>query len=199
MGARVAISDPLPAFCRGVAAILREAGLEAEAPSDLLAWADDDQAKLLFLTVRTPQDWTLLEQLTEHDPDALVVAMLEDASVPGHVRALTAGAVTTLPRDASPPVIRETYEAIIAGRSLVPTAVLRALVRRPAEHETDRPSPRERDWLRDLAGGMTVNQLAAKSGYSERMMFRLLRDLYSRFGARTKVEALMLARENGWL
>ena len=45
---------------------------------------------------------------------------------------------------------------------------------------------------------MTVNQLAAKARYSERMMFRLLRELYSRFGARTKVEALMLAREQGW-
>jgi DNA-binding NarL/FixJ family response regulator len=199
MGARVAISDPLPAFCRGVAAILREAGLEVEAPSDLLAWAADDEVKVLFLSVLTPRDWSLLEQLTERDPDALVVAMLEDPSVPSYVRALTTGAVTALPRDASPPVIREAYEAIITGRSPLPTAVLRALVRRPPENEADRPSPREREWLRDLAGGMTVNQLAAKAGYSERMMFRLLRDLYSRFGASTKVEALMLARENGWL
>jgi hypothetical protein len=31
------------------------------------------------------------------------------------------------------------------------------------------------------------------------MMFRLLRDVYSRIGARTKVEALLLAREQGWL
>jgi hypothetical protein len=30
-------------------------------------------------------------------------------------------------------------------------------------------------------------------------MFRLLRDLYSRFGASTRVEALMLARANDWL
>jgi DNA-binding NarL/FixJ family response regulator len=199
MGARVAISDPLPAFCRGVAAILREAGLEAETPSDLLAWADDDEVKVLFLSVITPRDWSLLERLTERDPEAVVVAMLEDPGVPSYVRALTAGAVIALPRDASPSAIREAYEAIITGRSLIPTPVLHALVRRPAELEAGRPSPREREWMRDLAGGMTVSQLAAKAGYSERMMFRLLRDLYSRFGASTKVEALMLARENGWL
>lgn len=199
MIARIAISDPLPAFRRGVMAILREAGFDAEAPNDLLAWVRDDQTKLLFLSVLTPQDWIILEELTQHDPDAVVVALLDDMSVPSHVRALTAGAVGALPRDASPPSIREAFEAALSGRSLVPVAVLRALVQRPIEQETDTPSQRERDWLRDLASGMTINQLAVKAGYSERMMFRLLRDLYSRFGARTKFEALMLAREKGWL
>ena len=199
MVARIAISDPLPAFRRGVMAILRDAGYDAEAPTDLLAWVRNDQAKLLFLSVVTPQDWIILEELQQQDPDAVVVALLDDMSVPSHVRALTYGAVAAMPRNSSPDSIRETFGAILSGRSLVPIAVLRALLQRPAEQDADRPSARERAWLRDLAGGMTVNQLAAKAGYSERMMFRLLRELYSRFGARTKVEALMHAREQGWL
>ena len=199
MAARIAIWDPLPAFRRGVMAILRDAGFDAETPNDLFAWARDDQAKLLFLSVLTPRDWTILEELKQQEPDAVVVALLDDTSVPAHVRALTSGAVAVLPRDASPQSIREVFGALLSGRSLIPIAVLRALLQSPVEQDADRPSQRERDWLRDLAGGMTVNQLAVKAGYSERMMFRLLRDLYSRFGAKTKVEALMLAREKGWL
>jgi DNA-binding NarL/FixJ family response regulator len=199
MVARIAISDPLPAFCRGIAAILREAGFDAEAPDDVFAWLRDEQAKLIFLSVLTPQDWVTLEEMAEGNPDAVIIALLDDMSVPSHVRALTAGAVAALPRDAAPPLIRQVFEVILSGRSLLPIAVLRSLVRKSAEPDIDKPSPREREWLRDLASGMTINQLASKAGYSERMMFRLLRDLYSRFGARTKVEALMLARENGWL
>lgn len=199
MAARIAIWDPLPAFRRGIMAILRDVGFDAEAPQDLLAWARDDQEKLLFLSVLTSQDWTILEELKEQQPDALVVALLDDMSLSSHVRALTSGAVAALPRDASPQSIREVFGALLSGRSLMPIAVLRNLLEGTVEQDAGRPSQRERDWLRDLANGMTVNQLAVKAGYSERMMFRLLRDLYSSFGAKTKVEALMLARERGWL
>ena len=52
---------------------------------------------------------------------------------------------------------------------------------------------------RELAGGVTVAQLAAQVGYSERMMFRLLRELYDRLHVRGRTDALMLARERGWL
>jgi DNA-binding NarL/FixJ family response regulator len=199
MVARIAVHDPLPAFCRGVVAILREAGFDAEAPRDLRAWVRDDEAKLLFFTILAPPDWLLLDELRQIDPAAVVVAMLTDMSVDNHVRALTAGAVAAVPRDASAVAFREVFEAIGSGRSLVPLAGLRALVQRSGTTDDDEPSHRERAWLRDLAGGMTVAELAAKSGYSERMMFRLLRQVYSRCGVRTKVEALLLARARGWL
>ena len=199
MVARIAIRDPLPAFCRGVMAILRDTGFEAEVPNDILAWLHDDQTKLLFLSLLTPQDWILLEELKHRDPHAAVVAFLDDMSMPSHVRALTAGAIAALPRDASPSSIREAFTAVLNGHAVIPIAVLRELLQRPAETDARRLSQRERDWLHDLANGMTINHLAAKAGYSERMMFRMLRDLYTRLGAKTKVEALMRARENGWL
>jgi DNA-binding CsgD family transcriptional regulator len=50
-----------------------------------------------------------------------------------------------------------------------------------------------------LATGMTVAQLAAKAGYSERAMFRLLRSLYVRMGAKNRTEALIRAYEHGWI
>jgi DNA-binding NarL/FixJ family response regulator len=70
---------------------------------------------------------------------------------------------------------------------------------RDSRPDGDIPSPREIDWLHQLAGGLTVGQLAARVGYSERMMFRLLRELYDRLQVKGRTEALMLARQRGWL
>jgi DNA-binding CsgD family transcriptional regulator len=60
-------------------------------------------------------------------------------------------------------------------------------------------SRREMEWLRQLASGTTVAKLADGAGYSERAMFRLLRDLYQRMGAQNRTEALLKARQRGWL
>jgi DNA-binding NarL/FixJ family response regulator len=57
----------------------------------------------------------------------------------------------------------------------------------------------EISWLRELAGGLTVAQLAERSGYSERAMFRLLRRVYVRMQVRNRTEALLRAREQGLL
>jgi hypothetical protein len=50
-----------------------------------------------------------------------------------------------------------------------------------------------------LASGRTVSQLAEQSGYSERAMFRLLRKVYVRMQVRNRTEALLRARQQGWL
>ena len=84
---------------------------------------------------------------------------------------------------------------------MLPIDVLRALIDpdRDSRAEGAMPSPSEVDWLHQLAGGLTVGQLAAQVGYSERMMFRLLRELYDRLQVKGRTEALMLARQRGWL
>ena len=50
-----------------------------------------------------------------------------------------------------------------------------------------------------LASGRIVSQLAERSGYSERAMFRLLRKVYVRMQVRNRTEALLRARQQGWL
>ena len=52
----------------------------------------------------------------------------------------------------------------------------------------------EWDWLDDLRLGMTVMDLAKKSGYSERSMHRRLHELYVRLGVSGRSEALNLRR-----
>lgn len=89
---------------------------------------------------------------------------------------------------------------MLRGGYVLPAVVVRELLRRAARWDEDvRLTERELAWLRDLAQGLTVAQVAARSGYSERMIFRFFRDLYEGLGVANRTEALLLARERGWI
>ena len=127
MFTRIAVFDPLPVFRRGVLATLGEAGFDAETPGDLLAWAGGAERRLAVLTLSAPDEWNLLTEIRQVRPGTEVMAVLDDASVSGYVRALTAGAVGAVPRDASPSAMREVFEAVLHGRVVLPIEVLRVL------------------------------------------------------------------------
>ena len=200
---RVAVTDPFPLYRHGVRMALAAAGFEAESPRDPLTWARVDEPRLLLFTLRTSQDWDLLPELCQARAGTTVIAVLDDASLPASVRALNAGAAGILPRDATLPLMREVVDAAARGDSLLPTVVLRALAEQQPSNDSETgsggPSAAEREWLRHLARGENVATLAARAGYSERMMFRLLRDLYIKIGAANRTDAMIRARGEGWI
>ncbi|MEU5878779.1 hypothetical protein [Spirillospora sp. NPDC047279] len=105
-----------------------------------------------------------------------------------------------LPRDVSFTALCDAMRAIVGGYGLVPVEVLRSLAAGAVHEGTARPlSDDEIGWLRQLADGVTVGRLAEWGGYSERMMFRLLAELYGRLGAENRTKALMRPRDEGWL
>lgn len=55
------------------------------------------------------------------------------------------------------------------------------------------------EWLAALASGSTVARLANETGYSERVMFRRLADLYGRLGVSGRAEAIVAAERLGLL
>jgi len=57
----------------------------------------------------------------------------------------------------------------------------------------------ERRWLTALAQSVTMAELAAAEGYSERHLRRMLADVYRRLGAGGRVEALVRASKLGLL
>jgi DNA-binding NarL/FixJ family response regulator len=198
---RIAVLDPLPVFRRGLITILGDAAYETQSPEELLAWIHEEQRPCVLVTLLSTDDWILLDRLREARADMVVIAILADTSIRNHVQAILGGAVAAVARDALPETLRKVLEAAVAGNSLLPVEVVRALTRPQPLHETEEhiPSPQEIGWLRDLAVGTTVARLADRAGYSERAMFRLLRELYQRIGARNRTEALMRAHERGWL
>ena len=200
MSVRVAVSDPFPMFRLGVMACLEDLTVEIEIPTDVRAWAHEAERRVILLTIQAAADWDLLSDLCQR-PDILVIAMLDDATVAGYLRAISNGATGAIPRTVSTAELRAVFQAAVEGNTLLPTEVVHALTGRDTEHPplTEHPSTREIAWLRDLANGVSVARVADGAGYSERMMFRLLRDLYGRLGARNRTEALMLARERDWI
>jgi DNA-binding NarL/FixJ family response regulator len=200
MPVHIAVSDPLPVFRRGMIATLGEAGFDSETPDDLLAWIQQEHRRVVLLTLDAPTDWALLAELRHVRSDLVVVAVLTDVSVQAYVRAVVTGAAAAVPRDASPQAVRRVFEEAVEGFSVLPMEVVKALAE-PHRREELGPMPptHELEWLRELAGGVTVAQLALRSGYSERAMFRLLRDLYKRLNVSSRTEALILAQQRGWL
>jgi DNA-binding NarL/FixJ family response regulator len=198
----IAVVDPSPAYRRGIMAILGDVGAEPETPDDLLAWVGRRPRRVIFLTLASDHDWELLLRLRQASAEPIVVAVLSDSSVAAYLRALSAGAAAAVPRDASPERMRQIVTEALHGVSLLPTEVVQALAQ-TTEQVTDEDrvglADHEITWLRELASGRTVSELAERSGYSERAMFRLLRKTYARMQVRNRTEALLRARQQGWL
>lgn len=199
--ARIAVADPLPMFRRGVANVMQNSGYDVESPEDLLAWTAAGGARaVVLLTLLRPADWTLLVTLRESRSAVTLIAVIENGDLALSVRALGSGAVGVMAREADFDTVRDVLAAAIAGRSVLPVEVVRALTTTGDVQRPDRiPPETEISWIRQLTQGLTVARLAERAGYSERMMFRLLRDLYERWGVANRTEAIIHARDNGWL
>lgn len=195
---RIAVWDPLPVFRRGLASVLAGANYSLEEPADLVAWTADQDRRAVLMTVGGPEDMETLGRLGKLEPRPVIVTLLDEAGVEASVRVLTAGAVAVAPRCADPAEIRRVLDAAVCGRSCVPSAVLAALVERYGVlEESDGLSERDISWLRALSRGATIAQLADTMGYSERAMYRLLRDLYRRMNVANRAEAVLRASRSG--
>ncbi|ADU11415.1 MULTISPECIES: response regulator transcription factor [Micromonospora] len=196
MTVHVAVLDPLPMYKQGVAVTLSAIGHIVETPEDPLAWVRRSPGAVVLLTLIGHGDWDLLFRLGEEMSPHSVIAVVEDDVVVLGVRAVRAGARSVIPRGVTDETLRRTIEATLDGQAVLPAGVAVAL----ASGEEHSLPPAERlEWLRQLAEGVTVAQLAQRAGYSERAMFRLLQALYKEIGVRSRLEAIMRARDQGWL
>jgi len=194
---RIAVVDPLPLFRTGVATVLEASGHEVDAPTEVVGWVRRRASTLVLLTLRSEHDWVLLEQLCAVGGAQLVIALLDDESPVVGARAVRIGARSVLPRDVSMTTLLRTVEATISGQAVMPASVAATLADDPRGGERA-PSAEQLSWLRQLASGTTVAQLAEQAGYSERAMFRLLQALYRQMGVATRLQAIMRAKEAGW-
>jgi DNA-binding transcriptional ArsR family regulator len=165
-------------FRQGVVAVLAAAGYAVDTPSDVVRWASRRSSSCVLLSIGTGLEWTLLESLSA-EPSAAAIALLDDMSAAAGARAVRAGARSVLPR-----VLPGAVTTFLAAAEPPDTPVSFA----------DRVV-----WLRHLAAGGTVTELADRLGYSERAMYRLLRTLYRDMGVRTRIEAVLRAQDADWV
>jgi len=196
--ARVAVVDPLPLFREGVTMLLSAAGHQAETPTDVVGWASRHPSSVVILTLAGEEEWDLLSRVHTTQVTVALLVLVDSVSSRLGVRAVRAGARSVVPRNVTADALLRTVAATADGQAVLPADVAALLVA-VAPTNSPYPAPDRIGWLRQLASGATVAQLADRVGYSERAMFRLLSGLYEDMGARNRVQALMLAREKGWI
>lgn len=110
-----------------------------------------------------------------------VIAALDPFTEVAAAQALRAGAANVVARNAHPVVFRRVLAETLADVLTLPRSILRTAIATPRLNR-DRAviSEAELAWLRTLATGSSVNSLAQSARYSERMMYRKLRELYAR-------------------
>lgn len=160
-----------------------------------------EPGKITAAVVRltTEADLATLESLAAA-PGVTVTVLVEDPTTAAVVRSLRAGArhVVAASDPVEALVVAITYPG--TDGSIIPQSCAASLASQAALQEDDTsPTDEECRWLRDLAAGSRVHEVAARAGYSEREMFRRLDRLYRSLGARNRVEALLVAQRLGLL
>lgn len=160
--------------------------------------AEEETADLVLVAWRGPGDCARLESWSAR---GRVVALVAPGDAETVAHALHHGAVAAVEWRAETGRIVEVAEAAARGDALLPSDTARCLPGTGGDPHADRPYVDEEDveWLEALARGATVVGLADDYGYSERVMFRRLRDLYERLGASNRSEALISAVRFGLL
>ncbi len=200
MNEPVAVVAPFPALRRGLEAVLAGSSFLTEEPEDLLAWVGIDGNRAVVLAVDDLEDFELVVDLRRGREDVVVVTLLPAPTPEGVRDAVLAGACSVAGWDTSPEELVALLEAGLRARSLLPTPVVRqlamGLLDGPMLADLDK---HQMEWLRTLAGGATVCELAERVGYSEREMYRLLRNVYNRLGVGNRTQALVWAAQRGML
>lgn len=194
----IAVMDPLPVFRHGLLTALGQ-GRPLTSEEDLALWAAGTAAGILLLTVEDDESWTVLRRARSL-PQVRVVAILPALTITSAAGVLRAGAVHAVSRDAEVAVFRSAVDEAIEGVVRIPVAVIHAVAALPnAIGVVTPPTDEEIRWLRELATGSTVTAVASTVQYSERALYRRLKDLYAKLGVANRTQALVLAREQGWL
>jgi DNA-binding NarL/FixJ family response regulator len=160
--------------------------------------AGEEVPDLALVAMRVAADCARLEAWSVKAP---VVALVEPGDAETVAHAFHHGAVAVVEWQAETARIVEVAEAAARGDALVLSATARALPGTGVDPHAERPhvDEEEIEWLEELARGATVVGLADDYGYSERVMFRRLHDLYGRLGAANRSEALISAVRFGLL
>ena len=124
------------------------------------------------------------------------VVILTTFGRPGYLhRALTAGARGFIVKDGPVEELAASIRRVLAGDVVVDPALATAAVVRGHSPLT----PRERDVLHAAADGSTVEDIGRAVHLSGSTVRNYLSDAIAKTGTRNRMEAVRVARDNGWL
>jgi DNA-binding NarL/FixJ family response regulator len=197
---RIAICDAAASYRRGLGAALGDEGFDVHDMDCLRPNTLIHDLAAVLLTIRSASDWQVVRDTLKLNRDLTVIGLLVDPTPDRHAEALRCGAHAAVAWDAPPERIVAVVRAALGGMTIFDTSTAQAMAATgPPLYDPDWITAEEIEWLKLLARGATVQQLAAKVGYSERALYRLLHGLYGRMRVSNRSEAILQASRWGLL
>ncbi|WP_067534263.1 response regulator transcription factor [Nocardia crassostreae] len=173
-----------------VAAVLEEGG-------SIVATVATEDIDLAILDIDLPgkDGLTAAAEIRRDHPHCRVL-MLTSLASPGHVkRAIDIGVSGFVLKDSSRRDLLHAVRTVAAGGSVLDPGLAFTALRGPANPLTDR----EVDVLRCLASGADPKQIAAQLHLSYGTVRNYLAAAAAKLQARTRVDAVRIAQQAGWL
>jgi two-component system response regulator DesR len=170
---------------------------EVASGADVLPAALRERPDVALLDIEMPgvDGLTAAARLRDGLPDCRVV-ILTTFGRPGYLRrAMEAGASGFLVKDAPVEDLAATIRRVLAGERVVDPALAVAALSAGPNPLTDR----ERDVLAAAADGATIADIAGGLHLSESTVRNYLSAAIGKTASRNRIEAVRIARQQGWL
>lgn len=148
-----------------------------------------------------PEDWELADGI-----GARVVVVVEADQVDSVVGAVAFGADAVVPGDASPAELRDIVGIVARGGTVLHPAAARALATAIRSGRAGGPragqpplTRRELEILHAIADGASTKQTSGALGIAPKTVENLQAGLFRKLGARTRAQAVAVARRAGLL
>jgi DNA-binding NarL/FixJ family response regulator len=153
---------------------------------------------LLDLQMPTVDGVEVARRVAAESPDTRVVVFTSFSDREGILRALDAGAVGYLLKDAEPEEIHEAIRAASRGEApITPRAAAALLADRRERPDTVDLTAREREVLLLVVEGLANKQIARRLGISEKTVKGHLTNLFQRIGVSDRTQAALWAERSG--
>ncbi|HKG52135.1 MAG TPA: response regulator transcription factor [Actinomycetales bacterium] len=208
---RIVVADESRMFTRGLSLLLpavSDRRVEVAATTDdaaaaaaVVRRAAPDLA-LISLGLTEPGGLRAIAATRRAEPDVPILAMSPTDNAEDGVAALRKGASGYLHKTTEPEELITALLAVVDGWTVLPPAVLRALLRagdHPGCGAQRSLSSDERELWRLVASGRTTLGIAEQLHVSERTAKRLVASLLRRLGVTSRTEAALLAGAIGLL
>jgi DNA-binding NarL/FixJ family response regulator len=164
-----------------------------------LATAEKPDVLLLDLSMPEVDGIEVTSRVASASPDTRVVVFTSFSDREQIVRALDAGAIGYLLKDAEPEAIHDALRAAARGEAPLAPKAAAALLESRSERAGSAVelTVRERDVLALVIAGDANKQIARKLGISEKTVKGHLTNLFQRIGVQDRTQAALWAERNG--